>query len=709
MADTIRPNRRGAAAPHPSPQTLPAPPSAAPPEGTPSETALPDGPWLDHLDPNFLKRAYPHWASEIVTFADAAAAFRRFGFPELAALSEAQAFDPDYFAEANPAWQGAPTLDAYRDWLMDGIGAGRPGSPAAHMRGLGFALDLYPACFPWKLYAALRPSGGAHRWAALDDFCADGFGQVFDRLPFGPDAAPFLAALGRVLSQKDDKLAIHAYELARRLDTITPTDRQHLADAYFRLDMCRPAFELYSEVVASPDANAWTIRNLSRCANRLGRQAELRAAVDAVRERLAERPMWIEAVTDATDAIFRTAESRARALIAEQRHEEAERLLVSECMELAAWSGGLLPRVPKAGGDKAGGAVLVLANLDDAISADRQIARKLPLLDRLGIAHRVVSYQTTEGFLDALGDASFAIFFRVPALPLVLRCIMAARRCGLPTYYATDMVPLAAAHAPPIAEYRGYITSADYDGLRFAMPLYRAAAQLCDFGLAPTGRIAESLRPLVARRRAFAVGDLPDSPQPPAQAADGERMSVFVSSRALAFLDAAPETPGGALLRLMEQTPALELCISGPVHLDPAFDRFAARLRHLGPERDPRAHRDALAHAAAALLALPATADGEYETEAAWFAAASVDVPAVVLLPEGTLPRLRHGENVLRAPRAADWHDCVARLLADVALRARIAAGARRSATDEEIAEAARQSFAQALAAGKSLIGATDT
>ena len=213
------------------------------------ETGLPDGSWLDHLDPSYLAKTYPSWASDVSTMEGAARAFRRQGFLELAALADGLHFDSAYYAEANPAWEGASDLERYRSWLIEGIPAGRPGSPIAHLRKLGLSLEAYPSAFPWEYYAHLRPYAGAHRWAALDDFCASGFELLGDKISFGPTASEFLIALGRNYSAKYDKLAIQAYELARSWGPLPAAEEQHLADAYLREGLWGPALYLYRGVI----------------------------------------------------------------------------------------------------------------------------------------------------------------------------------------------------------------------------------------------------------------------------------------------------------------------------------------------------------------------------------------------------------------------------------------------------------------------------
>lgn len=109
---------------------------------SPFDQVLPDGSWLDHLDPSYLAKTYPSWASDVSTVEEAAGAFRRQGFLELAALADGLHFDPAYYAEANPAWEGASDLERYRSWLIEGIPVGRPGSPVAHLRKLGLSLEF---------------------------------------------------------------------------------------------------------------------------------------------------------------------------------------------------------------------------------------------------------------------------------------------------------------------------------------------------------------------------------------------------------------------------------------------------------------------------------------------------------------------------------------------------------------------------------------
>lgn len=672
-----------------------------------SEADLPDGPWLDHLDPSFLARTYPGWAANVSTIEDAALAFRCHGFAELAALAKGLDFDPNYYAETNPAWQGTHDLERYRNWLLEGIATGRPGSPAAHLRKLGLPLDCYPAAFPWEYYARLRPSAGAHKWAALDDFCESGFATLIDGMRFEPRAFEFLVAVGRMYSTRDDSLAIRAFELARSLGSLPFREEQHLADAYLRQGLWRPAFDLYRGIIQAAEETPWTLRNLAKCAARLEQWTALRAAVETVGRRLSDRLPWYDAASEVIGTIFEGHASLARTMMAAGQYPGADNLLGRSLADLARLLTDFIPSLPPRDHDSIG-KVLVLSNEDDADSAYRRVREKLTLLDQLALSHRVIAFEAAEQLIAELPEATAVILFRVPALPPVLRCIVAARQLGIPIYYDSDRLLLDTENTPAIPAYRGLLTGSVYDDVRFGFSLARAAARLSDFGIAPTGRLAETLRPLVQSGICFIVKDtFPDSAETdhtPLARAEPRKPKLFLRVATLTFLDVETGTIGERLLSVLQQWPNVELYVSGALHLDIRFDLLGGRIHHIGQSGSLRDYRRYLAVSDINLLVRCDTPDDEYQAEISWAEAADVAVPSVMFMPAGVLPDLQDAENVLRAADASGWGVAISRLIEDRDLRQRVAGRANLDAATSRASSNAARALEHALAEGRRLV-----
>lgn len=664
---------------------------------------LPDGPWLDHLDPDYLARTYPSWAGGVTTVEEAAQAFRQIGFAELATIAEGFEFDPVYYAEANPAWEGAHERERYRSWLLEGLATGRPGSPAAHLRMLGLELDDYPPGFPWEYYVRLRPSAGAHRWAALQDFCTTGFADLRLEMSFGPDAAAFLCALGRMYSRQNDGLAIRAYEFARSLAPIPAIDQQHLADAYLREGVWRPALDLYQGIVRNGEESAWTLRNLVKCLRELGLSDALLPTAKAVRGRFYESLLWQAAAEESVNAIFEADSCRARRLMAAGRHKEADDLLNRSVAELACVLAGPDKRRPKHVAPKTP-KVLILFNEDEQISVRRRVTERTRQLDRLEVAHSAFPLREAERFVAEFPAASAIILFRIPALVPMLRCIMLARWLGISVYYETDDDLLDPANVPEIGEFRGRIDGALYDDLRYGASLCRAAARLSDYGIAPTIRVAKLVRPLVGSRRCFVI---PDTLLEPKRAVDGvagtdrRNRRLFARVESLTFLDALPGTLGGEILALLQRRADIELGFAGPLHLDRQFDTFHARIRQLGAEPHTSAYRPYLAESDVNLLLQRATPREEYHAEIGWREAAALSIPSLMLMPSATLPELRDEENVMRAATVPAWTARLERMLADCRLCERIAKQAWRDAVARHASERTARALRRALTEGE--------
>jgi hypothetical protein len=639
---------------------------------------LPDGPWLDWLNPTFLAARYPSWAGTTTSFAQAAEAFRRHGLRAAAPLDEALRFDPEYYREANPAWEGCDDVTCYRDWLLEGLAAGRFASGEQHLRHLQLPLLRYPEAFAWRYYSRLRPQAGAHRWAALEDFCQHGFASLGEALPYapdggpngGPDAATLLYALGSRFSMKNDALAVRAYELALSHGVMPPAEQQHLADAYLRLGLHRPAMELYAGLIREQKATGWTIRNLVKCAVRLEAWPTLREALDRTHRSHAADKLWDVTLGEAIAGLFAGRAGAARSLMADGDYRRADAMLADTVAELAALVEARSVAMREGGARRQ---LFIVANMDEPDGAERRVRERSRLLDLLDVPHEVCPLGAADRYRTVPPDAAAIILFRVPALPAVITLVMSARQAGVPVFFESDV---ALADAPSIEHFRGRITASLYDSFRFGVPLQAAAARLCDFVIAPTDRLEATLRRLVRRRRGFVVPDslLPRATETAAASPGGAR--IFLHAATLSHIDAPPDGFGEALLAALQRWPDITLHLSGPVHLATCFDAHSGRIIHAGPGGRPQDHWPDLA-AADLNLVVPGDADHAFLS---WCEAAACAVPSLLFVPTDLPPEIRSEVNAACAATAEVWLIELERLLADPQRRRRLGVQAQRDA-----------------------------
>lgn len=587
--------------------------------------------------------------------------------------NQIQGFDPDHFRETHPAFAHTDDAACQHAWLAQGGPNGAPGTQASHLERLGLPLRAYPAAFPWRFYTRLYPRAAAHRWSALAHFLREGFAEAGDRLPYGEDAGPFLTALGEHFAARDRPEAIRAYELAAAREPSAATQRR-LADAYGRAGAWSAALDLYDDLLndraARGAVDETVLRGFVTAAAARSAWSRLFARLPGLVGSPTPAPAGDLLVRDVTERSFSARGQAARALYMDGRREEGDALLAKAVREVAELSAACLPAGTRDPSPEAFVAVLA-----DGIpeGARRRLTRLAELLGRVGYGMRLFDLGRVRAFEDALASATAAIVVRMPAWPTVIQALMRARRLGVPTLYETDALTIDPRHAPPpLAAFEGRISARAYEDLVFGVALYRAAAALCDYGLAPTRALAGHLDRVVGTGRSFVIRDTAEPDGRTARTGDGIRLFLYApQSRTVGATDPA----GAALLHVLRDEPRVRLTTAGFAVLDDAFAPFADRITRHGPAAD---WEEALRDSDLNLVPTDGSEADACLAPTGWLAAARFGIPTLAGDTPALRETLRDGVEIRLASAEAGW---------TTALRELVAAPDRRA----ELGEAAVQ------------------
>ncbi len=675
---------------------------------------MPLGRWLECFSAREFSLLNFDWVGKILNDAKAIEVFLTEGIDRLAPISFACRFDIDFYREIHSHLSGLSDAHGYRHWLKRGMPHDEPGTAEAWLKFNGLSLPAYPEGFAWRDYAmAHLPAGcglAATRWNALWHLIKHP-GVAPSTVGLLETGGPeFLQGIGLVRkSHNQADVAAAFFERAILLPDYPTTIYQHLGDAYYQLGHWAVAARHYDRFHAADTPMLWSVVLGADAHAKAGAFDSALKTLSLGRNQFSGDQPWLNTVETVIGSYFqeRSVAARAQYSLLDPERRRIGDAIMDEAMAWceAAWAS--LIDLPVALPTTGEGPVIILATKALKQCTHYRIDQKSFMLDKLERDYRIFEFSEIDAFMAALPGASAAIFYRLPALPNIIRAIMAARSQNIRTFYEIDDLIFDAQNYPDTFEsFQGQIGEAVYQGLIYGTPLYRYAMSMCEFGITSTSPLAREMAKVVRSGQVFVVRNGLDDRNigldalPSVPRRDDGTVRIFYGSATLAHNQDFHDMAGPGLCAVLEEHPGVELFIVGHLALEPMFDRFADRITRIDLLADAASYWMLLATADINLAVVAPGLMSDAKSEIKWLEAAVVGVPSIVSATATYREVIDDGRTGLLAADPQEWTDALRRLVADADLRRTIATAARADALKKYSLDSGAESLRIALAAG---------
>ncbi|WP_175769799.1 tetratricopeptide repeat-containing glycosyltransferase family protein [Burkholderia cenocepacia] len=535
------------------------------------------------------------------------------GVEKLWAVSFEYEFDVKFLREsgAMSAYHDKSDAELYRVWLTEGFPAGIAPNErvflASYLAGLPFPLN-----FNWRSFVKSRGQAGkttrSRALIALFDEPVHRIAAHIDSL--GKDAAWLLHCIGRrALAHGDYRKAI---VVLKKSVEITPGVGALclLGDAYRKAGAIDDALDSYLASISRDRAPLSAFLHIATI------HASRQAFTEAFAVLRTAHPIWRQKAEFALKLhevirhYFEYRSAQAHALLREAAgcdfdaaiRKEAEDLITETLDEIRALYLEM-DSLPTPSGGNPNGHVIILANDDLRQCTHYRIEQKALQFEKAGIPVKIFSHSDTVGFLDNLVGARAAIFYRVAAVPDILRAILHADFMNLKTYYEIDdLIFDSSCYPDPFLSFEGQIQVAEYTGLQFGVPLFRYAMSMCRGSIASTPALSEKMQAITATGANILLRNGLDSRNDVAISTGGHpgwhqsnRVRVFYGSGTKAHNADFNTLVAPVMLELMTHHPQVDLVIVGHLKLRPELRAMGARIITYPIIRDTGAYWSVLA------------------------------------------------------------------------------------------------------------------
>lgn len=617
------------------------------------------------------------------------------GIDKIWPISLEYAFDVKFCRENNlmSDYAAAPDQVLYRAWLVEGFPAGiAPNEQlflASYLHGYPYPLSLN-----WRaLSQRLRLSSTFSRSQTLIALFGQSSSKIISNIDLmGNDAAWLLEKIARhALVRGDFSKAIAVLE---RSVAISPTAERIciLGDAYHGLGAEKHALEAYATSTNMDQApiaaflHSATIHAAHR--NFEESFAMLRKAFPSWRQKDVLRDKLYEVV----DLYFQYQSARAHAIYREAIERSFDPAVRASADSLLCCALDQIKHVllemdalPAPTGGNPAGYVAILANDDLRQCTYYRIEQKLLHFERAGIPVKIFPHSDVEGFVDSLIGARAAIFYRVAAVPAILRAILHANSMNLSTYYEIDdLIFDPVCYPDPFSSFEGQISISEYAGLQFGVPLFRYAISMCKGSIASTPALAEKMRVLATGDANFVICNSLDERSAKA-ASMGDKplrqhngaVRIFYGSGTKAHNSDFNRLVAPAILEMMKRYSQVELVIVGHLKLGPELQEMQQRIITYPFISDITAYWSLLASCDINLAVLETGTVADCKSEIKWLEAAILQLPSIVSGTRTYLEVISHGKDGFIANSQAEWCAILDQLICHPRLRSRVGAAAR--------------------------------
>ncbi|OXI62438.1 glycosyl transferase family 1 [Burkholderia sp. AU27893] len=651
--------------------------------------------------PEFIAR-YGNICDEILESRAAALdLFWSRGVEELWSVSFEYEFDAEFIRESGEmrAHHQKSDTELYRIWLTEGFPAGIAPNEriflASYLAGLPFPLD-----FDWRAF--IKKTGMASTTTrsqallALFDEPAHRIVAHIDSL--GKDAAWLLHCIGRrAMAHGNCHKAIavltHAVAIVPGVETLCL-----LGDAYRESGAFDDALGVYLASINRDRAP------LSAFLHAATIHASRQAFADAFEVLRKAHPIWRQKVEfghklqDIIQRYFEHRSTQVHALYREaaEHHfdatlrKKADDLLTETLSEIQALYLEMDSLPASVGGDP-DGHVVILANDDLKQCTHYRIEQKALQFERAGIPVKIFSHSDTQEFLGSLIGARAAIFYRVAAVPGILRAILHANLMGLKTYYEIDdLIFDSSSYPDPFSSFEGQISLTEYTGLQFGVPLFRYAMAMCQGSIASTPALAERMQAItitdvntVIRNGLDNRNDVAISMGANPIHRENGRVRVFYGSGTKAHNADFNTLVAPAMLELMVRHPQVDLVIVGHLKLRSELNEMGARIITYPIIADTGTYWSVLASCDINLAVLEPGAVADCKSEIKWLEAAILQIPSIVSGTRTYREVIKNRVDGFLADSALEWQVALQELITNPRLRERVGANARERVMQE--------------------------
>jgi len=265
------------------------------------------------------------------------------------------------------------------------------------------------------------------------------------------------------------------------------------------------------------------------------------------------------------------------------------------------------------------------------------------------------------------------IYYRVPALPIVVKSIAKARLLGKITFYEIDDLIFDPVYPAPYETYGGNITLTEYAGLVRDIALFRSTPSLCEYAIGSTLPLVRLLEPLVTSHTAFLHRNGLDSLNVYLDKQKNEYINIFYGSGTLAHNSDFLDLTLSALERILKENTNVKLTVVGHLNLPEAFKKlYKQQLVLLEKTSTIEHYWSYLSGADINLAVLHNDPINNCKSELKWFEAACFKIPSVVSNTQNYLDIIEDGQDALIAKTADDWYQAIDLLVKNEVLRQKI-------------------------------------
>lgn len=315
-----------------------------------------------------------------------------------------------------------------------------------------------------------------------------------------------------------------------------------------------------------------------------------------------------------------------------------------------------------------------------------RIDQKVEQLESQGKTVVTVDWREIDRHQNELALHDIVIFYRVPAIPSVIKAMAQVNANGKASFFEVDDLLFDTAYPAPIETYGGYVDISTHIELRKSVANFYSAAKRCRFGIASTRLLQEKLANLVQSNVCLLHRNGLDKLNffSNLNKTNKTTVDIFYGSGTQAHNSDFLEQALPALEVVLAENHLARLVVAGYLELPHSFkQRFKQQLVLVPPVKSVRAYWNLLEQADINLAILNDDVINGCKSELKWFEAACLGVPSIVSETANYRDVIKHGQDALMVSGVEKWTKALRDLVCKPKLRSELADNALKRIKNE--------------------------